>query len=112
MLESTMQQSIGHTLAHCGLLKKPTHSVHSSGSISYNLSPLAMPLFGHTGTQAAQLIQASVMVYDIDSSHEPRATLDRRSKRHRPGEPGYKPISSASVTSTRHGTLARAARSM
>src|SRR3990170_5476684 len=62
------QQSIGHTFTHCGVLKKPTHSVQESLSITYTTLPLVMPLFGHTGTQAAQLIQPSVIVNGIARS--------------------------------------------
>jgi len=68
MLGLRMQESIGHTTTHCCLLKKPTHSVQASWSIMYADLPLRMPPFGHTGSQAPQLIQPSFIMNGIDKS--------------------------------------------
>ena len=54
-------QSAGQTSLHCGSSSAPTHSVHRSGSITYIGSPTLIASFGHTGLQASQAVQLSLM---------------------------------------------------
>src|ERR1035437_1451176 len=58
---SCTQQSTGHTETHCCSSKNPTHSVQRSGSISKMSSPMEIALFGHSGSQAMQLVHSSVI---------------------------------------------------
>jgi len=51
--------STGQTSAHA------PHSMHSSGSITYLVSPAEMQLTGHSDSQAPQLIHSSLIKYAI-----------------------------------------------
>jgi hypothetical protein len=42
--------------------KNPTHSVQRFGSITYWSSPMLMAVFGHSGSQAWQLMQSEVIL--------------------------------------------------
>src|SRR5581483_34484 len=65
MAGSGMQASTGQTLAQDSLSSKPTHSVQRVGSMTKMSSPAELAPFGHSGSQAVQLMQASVMTVAI-----------------------------------------------
>jgi hypothetical protein len=52
----------GQTSAHLDEALEPTHSVHLSGSITKLELPSLIALFGHSDSQAPQLIQSSVIL--------------------------------------------------
>src|SRR5271169_5689722 len=63
-------QLAGQTSLHCGSSSAPTHSVHFNGSMTYIGFPAVIALFGQTGSQASQAVQASVIISAIClSSH-------------------------------------------
>src|SRR5215468_11898435 len=61
-------QFAGQTSLHCGSSSAPTHSVHFIGSMMYIGLPTEIALFGHTGSQASQAVQASVIISAMMSS--------------------------------------------
>src|SRR2546428_3423871 len=65
MSGSGMQQSTGHTAAQASCSWKPTHSVHSCGSMTKMSSPWLMAWFGHSGSQAPQLMHSTVIIVDM-----------------------------------------------
>jgi hypothetical protein len=65
LLGSGTQQSTGQTSAHCSVSWKPTHSVQSFGSIWKVSSPSLIASFGHSGSQAPQLMHSSVIIVAI-----------------------------------------------
>src|SRR5256885_14386924 len=82
-----MQQSTGHTAAQASFSWKPTHSVQSAGSMTKMSSPWLMAPFGHSGSQAPQLMHSSVIIV---------AMSDRVSSY---GSVSSRPIATGNVTS-------------
>src|SRR2546423_12492945 len=60
-----MQQSTGQTAAHASSSWKPTHSVHSCGSMTKMSSPWLIAWFGHSGSHAPQLMHSTVIMVDM-----------------------------------------------
>src|SRR5213594_3082699 len=65
MFGSGMQQSTGQTAAQASSSWKPTHSVQSAGSMTKMSSPWLMAWFGHSGSQAPQLMHSTVIRVDM-----------------------------------------------
>src|SRR3954447_20698252 len=66
MFGSGMQQSTGQTAAQASFSWKPTHSVQRAGSMTKMSSPWLMAWFGHSGSQAPQLMHSSVIIVATD----------------------------------------------
>src|SRR4051812_33672583 len=78
-----MQQSTGQTAAHASFSWKPTHSVQSRGSMTKMSSPWLMAWFGHSGSQAPQLMHSSVIVVAMFLESLPLRQRFQSSDRHR-----------------------------
>ena len=53
----------GHTAAHCGASKWPMHSVHFAGSITNVPFASEIATFGHSGSQAEQLVHCDATIF-------------------------------------------------
>jgi hypothetical protein len=58
-----MQPLIGHTFTHCGLLKSPSHSVHSLALMMYKPFFTLMEAVGHSGSQSPQEVHSVVSIF-------------------------------------------------
>jgi hypothetical protein len=60
----TQVLSTGHTAAHCGASKCPMHSVHFFGSMTNVPFFSEIATFGHSGSQAEQLVHCDPMIFN------------------------------------------------
>jgi len=54
--------STGHTTAHCGVSKCPTHSVHFFGSMMYMSFLRRMAALGHSNSQAPHTVHCEAVI--------------------------------------------------
>ena len=77
----TQVLSTGQTAAHCGSSKWPMHSVHFFGSITNVPFFSEIATFGHSGSQAEQLVHCEAMIFNVmncSCRKGPAATARRR----------------------------------
>lgn len=66
--------STGQTAAHCGVSKWPMHSVHFFGLMTNVPFFSEIATFGHSGSQAEQLVHCEAMIFSgIEILLEPGA---------------------------------------